>query len=297
MNRIIHIIKDAIPRATKTAIWVIKITVGVSFAVIILEHFGVIDIISLCLAPIFRYFGLPGEAALAFISGFFVNVYVAIAVIANLNLDFRAVTILGVMILCAHNMFTECAIQKKTGTPFVRMFMVRFISAFTLAFLLNLFLPMKATVTPDEMLFVDLLRTWCLSTLKLVIKMLVLIFSLNILQRVLKEYGIIQWLCDRLEPVMIFFGLPANTAFLWIVANTLGLAYGSSVILDELQLNHVSHEEADLLNHHIGIAHSNLEDVILLASVGAGVIWMLFSRWIMAFFLVRERKLELKVIH
>lgn len=70
---------------------------------------------------------------------------------------------------------------------------------------------------------------------------------------------------------MAFFGLPAKTAFLWIVANTLGLAYGAAVMIDETESGKITKKDVDLLNHHISISHSNLEDVFLVASVGASI--------------------------
>ena len=113
--RIVRVIKDTLPSTTKTALWIIKITVGVSFVILLLDYIGFVDKLSLWLGPVFSYLGLPGEASLAFISGYFVNVYSAIAVVATLDLDFRATTILGVMILCAHNIIGETAVQNKTG--------------------------------------------------------------------------------------------------------------------------------------------------------------------------------------
>jgi hypothetical protein len=89
--------------------------------------------------------------------------------------------------------------------------------------------------------------------------------------------------------------LPSKTSFLWFVANILGLAYGGAIMIEESNQKKITQEEADLLNHHIAISHSNLEDVILLASVGASVLCMLSSRWIMAAIVVWLRKFELKI--
>jgi hypothetical protein len=98
-----------------------------------------------------------------------------------------------------------------------------------------------------------------------------------------------------MRPVLAVFGLPAKTSFLWIVANTLGLAYGAAVMIDETESGKITKQDVDLLNHHIGISHSNLEDVILLASVGALAVWMLFSRWAFSFLLVWELRLEMAI--
>jgi hypothetical protein len=297
-KRILRVIKDVLPSTAKTALWIIKITVSVSLAIFLLDYVGFVDKLSLWLGPVFSHLGLPGEASLAFISGYFVNVYSAIAVIATLELDFRATTILGVMILCAHNIIGETAVQNKTGSSFLRIVVIRTFSAIFLAFVLNLVLPGKAAeyvgrvgVISDQT-FVDQFGSWLVGTLKLILKMSVLIFSLSILNRILTEYGVIHWLCKYLRPVMLFFGLPEKTGFMWLVANTLGLAYGGAIMMEETRQGNVSFGDADLLNHHIAISHSNLEDLLLLVSVGAGMGIMLIARWLMALVLVWERRLE-----
>jgi hypothetical protein len=91
---------------------------------------------------------------------------------------------------------------------------------------------------------------------------------------------------------MLFFGLPAKTAFLWIVANTLGLAYGAAVMIDEVEAGKISAEDVDLLNHHISVSHSNVEDLLLFTAIGGILPWMLLSRWAMSLVLVWERRLE-----
>ncbi|MDL2243177.1 nucleoside recognition protein, partial [Bacteroidales bacterium OttesenSCG-928-K03] len=299
-QRTLDATKRVLPSALKTAWWIIKITVIVSFSILILKYFGVIDWISVFLSPIFSYIGLPGEAALAYVSGYFVNVYSGIAAMVTLDMDVRAITILSAMILCSHNMITETAVQKKTGSSAIRMVVIRTLSAIILGFVLNLIMPGKTDVSnvqtsiaiTESLIFKDMFLSWLRTTFFLVLKMTGLIFGLSILQSILNEFGIIKILSKGLKPVMMFFGLPTNTAFLWIVANTLGLAYGAAVMIEETQNGNVSIKDADLLNHHISISHSNLEDLLLLASVGGMVWWLLLSRWAMSFVIVWERRLE-----
>ena len=138
-----------------------------------------------------------------------------------------------------------------------------------------------------------MLKQWFFSTLKSIALMSTLIFALSILQRILAEFGIIRWLSKLLRPLMYFFGLPARTSFLWIVANSLGLAYGAAVMIEETESGKIDKTDADLLNHHISISHSNLEDVFLLGSVGALLPWMVLSRWALSFLLVWELRLEI----
>ena len=43
--------------------------------------------------------------------------------------------------------------------------------------------------------------------------------------------------------VMIFFGLSPRTAFLWLVSNTLGLAYGAGIMIEEAEKGETTKEE------------------------------------------------------
>lgn len=298
-ERIISTVKGAIPGTVKTCLWVVKVTVLVSFAIMILKYLNVIPWISAALEPLFHVVGLPGEAALAYVSGYFVNVYSAIAVSVTLDMDIREMTILSAMVLCAHNMIVETAVQKKTGTSAVRIVVIRTISSVVLGLVLNMILPemgkegTAAVVESQSLTFWETFKDWVVSTLGLVVKMITIIFSLNILQRILSEFGIIKWISKFLKPLLAVFGLPARSSFLWIIANIIGLAYGAAAMIDEASNGKLNQKDIDLTNIHISISHSNLEDVFLLASVGA-VWWILvLSRWVMSIILVWGYRFEL----
>ncbi len=291
-------VRKVLPSTLKTALWMIKITVGVSFAIMLLGYFGFIDWLSAVLSPLFVHFGLPGEAALAYVSGYFVNMYSAVTAAVALDLDARAVTILGVMVLCSHNMIVETAVQKKTGSPALLMVLVRTLSGIILAYVLNLLLPetvseaavMDAVAGRPELR--DAVLDWLMDVCVLVPKMLIIIFALNILQALLAEFGIIRLISRMLRPVMRVFGLSARCSVLWIIANTLGLAYGAAAMIEEAGNDKLRKADINGLNLHIGISHSNLEDLFLLASIGA-VWWvLLLARWAMAAILVWGYRLE-----
>ena len=298
-SKLISIIKGALPGTFKTCVWVVKLTVGVSFCIMLLRYLQVIPWISALLEPVFHVVGLPGEAALAYVSGYFVNVYSAIAVAVTLDLSVREMTILSAMVLCAHNIIVETAVQKKTGTPAVRIIVYRTISSIVVGLGLNWVLPAESVqavahgVEGEELLFLPLLKDWVISTAGLVVKMVAIIFSLNILQRILSEFGVIKWISKFLKPLLAIFGLPAKSSFLWIIANVVGLAYGAAAMIDEASTGKLSQKDVDLTNYHICISHSNMEDVFLLASVGA--IWwiLILSRWVMSIILVWGYRFEL----
>ena len=296
-DKIIRCVKSVLPSTTKTCLWLVKLTVGVSFAIMFLKYFNILPWVSNLLTPIFNGIGLPGEAAFPFVTGYFVNVYAAISVAVAFDFDVRALTILSTMVLCAHNMITETAVQKKTGTSATRIVIVRTISAFTLAFFLNKLLPGEVMAQlqggyDHKPEFMVLFKEWLASTVTVVVKMTLLIYTLAILQKIMAEYGVIRWISKFLKYPLAFFGLPARTSFLWIVANTLGLAYGAAVMLEEVGSGKVTKRDVDLLNSHIAISHSNFEDLFLLSAMGATWYVLLFSRWIGSFILVWELRAE-----
>lgn len=292
-------LKDMLPGTVRTCVWMVKITVGVSFAMMLLKYFNILPWISEFISPVFKYFGLPGSAALAYLSGYFVNCYSAIAVISTLSLDWRATTIIATMVLCSHSMVLETAVLRKTGASATRMVIVRTAAALILAFLLNLLLPGTASRMVDmaaqkwTLPLGTTLWQWFLSTLKLVLLMVTVIFSLNILQRVLTEYGWMDRIARFFEPLMKVLGLPANTTFLWLVANIVGLGYGAAVMLDEIGRGRLSDRDVKLLDSHICVNHSNVEDLTLMTAVG-GLWWLMLAvRLVFATILVWEQRMEM----
>jgi len=276
----------------------IEITAGVSFAMMLLKFFNILPLVSDFISPVFKYFGLPGSAALAYLSGYFVNNYSAIAIASVLNLDWRATTIIATMCLCSHSMVLETAVLKKTGASATRMVVVRTLSAFLLGWILNLILPQTGAMLTDAASqhwttpFWPTLKEWFFSTLRLSVTMTLIIYALNILQRLLQEFGVMEHIARFLRPLMKVLGLPSNTAFLWIVANVVGLGYGAAAMLDEISRGSLSNKDVRLLDSHICINHSNLEDLMLMTALG-GVWWiMLLIRTLMAMVLVWEQRLE-----
>jgi spore maturation protein SpmB len=297
----LEIIKNAansgLHSALKTSWWMIKLTVAVSFGVMLLQYFGIIGYVAAWLEPFFGWLGLQGEGALVFISGALVNHYAAIAVIETIGFDTRSITILALMCLFAHNLIIETAVQKKVGSSALQMLAVRLGLAVLSAMLLNAVLPaapadIAARHTPvADADFLTTLGKWALNILKLVAMMFTIIVCLTILQRILADLGIIRKVSKGLRPLMRIMGLPAKTSFLWIVTQTLGLAYGAAIMIEEKEHGKASKKELDLLNYHVAASHSNIEDVLLYFALGAPLLWMYGIRITFAIALVWGRRL------
>ena len=276
-------IRRAIKPALKTALWLISIMVPVSFVVTLLQHWGVLDYIAHALEPVCRIFGLRGEAALVIVTTAMMNIYSGIAVIQSIPFTAREICIMALMGLFAHNLIVETLVQIRTGSSGVRMAGLRLAGAAVGGLFLNWALPTDDTVvmhgmSSSHLPFIELMQNWLMGTLWVTFKLVCIVVSLNILQRLLDEFGIMKLLARWVSPLLRPMGLPENTAFLWIVAYVIGLAYGSAVLIEHRKENKISAEDADLLNHHIALSHSHLEDTALYVAIGVGLGWITLPR-------------------
>lgn len=292
IKRIYNSAKSALPKSAKTVWWLLKIILPISFAVSLLQYYGFIAILAEYLTPLFSGVGLPGESAIVFISSIFLSLYAPIAIMATLALDLREVTILALMCLISHNMFVESAVQKKTGSSYLTMFILRIFTSFVAAFLLNYFLPdnigtnMIAEKAVTYAGLPEMIVAWLKSSGWLILKIVLIVTGLLMLQNILKEFKIIDVIAKLFAPVMRVMGLSESTSFLWFVAQIVGLTYGSVIMIESVQRNEVEPADADLLNYHIAINHSLLEDTLLFVAVGVPAIWITAPRILLAVFVV-----------
>ena len=260
----------------------------------LLTYFQVLPAVSAVVAPLFTRIGLPGDAALVFVTGIFTNIYTVIALLSNMDFTVREGILLAMMCLISHNYPVETLVQKKTGSAGWKMVLLRFTCSFIAAAVLNLILPEFAgrmIAQPSvDLGFRDTLFNWLQTSLWLSLKVVALITGLMILQRLLEEFGILKWISSLLGPGMQLLGLPRQVAFLW-VGNTLGLAYGSAVLVDYARQGKLTGTEADLLNYHLAISHSQLEDPLLFAVLGLPVVWLIVPRILLAFIVVWLKRL------
>lgn len=290
-------IVSSLAPAGKTGFWIIKITVPVSFGVLLLKLTGLLPLIARLFAPLFALFGMPGESALVFVTAGLVNIYACIGVMETLGLGGHTVTILALMCLISHNLPVETAVQKKTGSSFWAILFIRLAASFAGGFILSLFLKADPQVVPsagDPMVTVGFaveFTAWITSIAILCAKILILITLLMMLQRIMEEFGVIQWLTRLLKYPLMALGIPRQAAFLWIVANTLGLAYGAGIIIDHVERGRLSREHADMLNAHIAVSHSLLEDTLLFVAVGASLFWITIPRILLAAMVVWIKRL------
>ena len=133
MNKIKHSIVRAIPATWKSSSWLLKLMIPIFLAVTLMQHYGILSCIAEWINPVFVYLGLPGESAVAFISGAAAGTYAGLAVMMSIPLTMKQATILALMIALCHALPMECAVNKKTGSSFWMMCIIRIVMAFLCA--------------------------------------------------------------------------------------------------------------------------------------------------------------------
>lgn len=84
------------------------------------------------------FFGLPGESAVAIITGTFVNLYAAAAVVADLDMTGRQLTILALILGVSHSQIMETAIIGKMKARPYLVAPLRVIVSLCAGFVLNI---------------------------------------------------------------------------------------------------------------------------------------------------------------
>lgn len=120
-------VKVGFKKGIETVIFLCKIIVPVYIIVTILKYTPVMGAIGKAFKPLMKFFNLPGEAAIPFITGTFLDEYGAIAAIKAISLDTYQITTIAIMILFFHTIFIENVLMKKLGLSFT------FFSLFRLA--------------------------------------------------------------------------------------------------------------------------------------------------------------------
>ena len=301
MNRIIECFKEAVPASWKSTKWLLKLMIPISLSVTLMQHFGVLAWIATWINPLFVHFGLPGESAVAFISGATAGTYAGIAAMMSIPLTMKQASILALMIALCHALPMECAVNKKTGSSFWNMGAIRIVMALICAFCLNIILPdMQGKYiylgAEADSSFWEVMKIWGVSQIKMSLMVVLIIYSLMVVQRMLEAYRLLDPLSRLLSPLMKLFGLPRHASYMWLVGNVLGISYGSAVMVELEEKGLVTREEANDVNYHLIMNHSMLEDTIVFAATGISALLLISTRLGFALVLVWGRKITGKLL-
>ena len=279
-NRLKASLKLGIFSGLKTTWILVKVMVPTMLAVHLLKTVGLLELLARAASPLMGFFKLPGEASLVLITGGLVNVYAAIAVAVNIPLTSGEMTVLAIMVLIAHNLIVETAVQSRAGTP-ARIMLTARIGAAVIAGLLFCRIVddggsriLRAGWQSREESWLEIVAGNGASLAKIAL----IIIGLMVLVEFLREFGIMDWITRFLESPMKILGMDRESAFVAAVGLLLGLAYGAGLIIEEAERSRIGKREILATNLFLGTNHALIEDSLIFAAVGAHLGWIILGR-------------------
>jgi len=293
-----HKFRDGLLRGLRKGLqsffWMIKILVPVSFFTALLEWSGWLTSIDFLIQPLMGWLGLPAKAALPLVIGMLTNIYGGIAAMVMLPFTKEQMTLIAIFLLISHNLIQEGIIQGKSGIHPLKATLFRIVAACITVVLVGQFLDTGAaspladsgftTVAPP---FLTMLQNWIVATIRLAIKIFLIIISILTVVEILKSYGWIDRAVILLTPFLRTLGLSDKVGILWLAGAFFGLVYGAALIVEEAKRGDLSKEELEGLHLSIGINHAVIEDPALFLSLGLSAFWLWVPRLVMAILAVR----------
>ena len=118
-----------------TMIELSKVLIPVYIGVELLALSGLLNILAEIFKPVMSMLGLPGEASLVIILGYFLGTYAALGAIAAIDLSTVQITTLAIMLSISHSLISESAIVKKLGVSAAASVAVRVSSSILMGYL------------------------------------------------------------------------------------------------------------------------------------------------------------------
>jgi len=268
----------------------LKVMIPTMVVVQILKVTGLLGSLAVAGAPLMDLFGLPGESSLVLITGGLVNVYAAIAVAVNIPLTAKGMTILAIMVLIAHNLIVETAVQSQSGTPAWVTLPVRITSAIFAGLFFAWIMPGGGEVLVQAGMTAGGAESWgqvLIANVISLVKIIVIIIGLMVVMDLAREFGVMDQITAGLSVPMKVLGMDRRTSLVTAVGLLLGLAYGAGLIIEETRQNSIGKGEILATNIFLGTNHALIEDTLIFVAVGASLGWVFIGRLLVGYLMLK----------
>ncbi|MCB1956773.1 MAG: hypothetical protein KDG55_13915 [Rhodocyclaceae bacterium] len=264
----------------------LRLMVPTLVVVHLLDQLGATVWLGRALGPVMALVGLPDAAGVVWAAVLLTNLYTGLviyfALVPGLGLTVAQATVLGVLMLVAHSLPVEAGIARAAGVPWRVTLVLRAGGALLLGAVLNqayrlggwLQQPVQLAWAPPAQ--AASLAGWLGEQLMTLAWILVVLVALMGLLRLLRALGIERLMHALLAPVLRVIGLGREAAGLTIVGVTLGITFGAGLLLQEVRSGRLTRREVWLALGFLGLAHSLIEDTLLVMLMGAdlsGILW------------------------
>jgi len=261
-------VQNSLKTSLKSSWTILKLIVPIYILADILFYYDLLSHITFIFKPLVALLGLPQEAALAIVSGLFLNLYAAIAFAAPLGLGAKEWTVLAVFLGIAHALLVETEIMKRLGLSRIYSICLR-LGVGLLVGGLTSTLPQswfthelsQETVLPNQSIYhslVDLLQNSFYESLSLSIKVIALVTILIFFLDFIKSLPIIKKHSQKV-----------NSGFSILVGVILGITYGAGILIAEYEKGILQKREVLFIGTYLMICHAIIEDTLLFVIFGA----------------------------
>lgn len=283
---------DAARDAVKASLDLFTVMIPVIVVVKVLQELDLIRPLARPLEPLMRLVGLPAEMGLVWAASLLNGIYAAVMVFLQLlqqeggSLSVAQTTTLATLMLIAHALPVECGIARKCGARFPVQALIRVGAALLFGVIWNGATGVLGVLKEPAAVSPALLgahetagwTAWLLGEARQLLAVVLIIFSLMVMMKVLKALGILERISRAMAPVMRMIGVGERASTITMIGITLGISYGSGLIIRDARSGEMSPEEVFSALSFMGICHSLIEDTLLMMTLGASVWGMLGLR-------------------
>jgi hypothetical protein len=269
-------------------LWIVKILVPVSLAVALLDWTGWLYVLDPVFRPAMGLINLPPQAALPVLTALLSSFYAAFAMMLVIPFSAPQLIMLAIFMSIAHMFIIEGTIQHKAGMNGPAMVALRFVTACIVVVIVSWFFDDTAApvVMPQSITthaaIEAVLSAWAVSTLKLLLKILLIMVPVAAVLELMKVFGWTERVARVFRPLMNVLGLSPNVATMWVAGTFFGIIYGSALIVEESTSGRYSQDELRRLHIALGLNHSIVEDPALFLAAGIGLFWTVVPRLVAA---------------
>lgn len=274
----------------------LKLMVPALIIVKLLEILGGITLLGQWLSPFMQFVGLPQAIGVVWATAILTNVYTAMAVFvavsANLPLSVAEVSVLGVLILISHSIPVEGAVAKMVGISWRLTISLKLGGGLLLAALVN---ALYSAMDYQQQLAVMVWQPentdasfigWLVKQFEMLISIFLILSALMITLHIMRKLGIEALMQKMLMPVLKLIGITKNASNITIIGITLGLSFGAGLLIAEIKKGKISKKDILLSVSFLHLAHSLIEDTLLILLLGSDLTAILWLRIIFAIVIV-----------
>jgi spore maturation protein SpmB len=255
------------------------------------------------LKPFMGLIGLPGEAALAILLGWALNIYACVSAMAAGGYTAAQATAMGLIVGIAHNFFVETAILYKLKADGLKITLFRVVAGLFAGWAYlrvagggpgaagaaalpppglveRLGAPLWGAIGRD---LLPLPAALLGGALKLCVNIWWIIVLVFLAVEFLRASGGLDKLLRAARPALRLLGLRDEAAMPWLAAFLFGIVYGAGLMLQAAEEKPLGRDQVLKVAIFAVLCHAIVEDTWLFQPVGGRLLWIIVIRLALAF--------------